>query len=44
MNNVIAPNHLPVVTSSEVTLIHNNSLLTETPEEGQLAVKLLTLF
>jgi hypothetical protein len=40
MDNVIAPNNSPVVAPPEVTLIPNNSLLTETPEEGrQLAVK-----
>ena len=33
-----------VVTPSEITLIPNNSLLTETPEEGrQLAVKMARL-
>lgn len=44
MDNVIAPNHTPVLTPPEITLIPNNSLLTETPEEGrQLAVKMARL-
>ncbi|MGL4621861.1 hexameric tyrosine-coordinated heme protein [Chroococcidiopsis sp.] len=44
MDNVIAPNHAPVVTSPEITLIPNNSLLTETPEAGrQLAVTMARL-
>ncbi|GAA6617139.1 hexameric tyrosine-coordinated heme protein [Scytonema sp. NUACC26] len=39
MDNVTAPNHVSTVTPPEVTLIPNNSLLTDTPEEGrQLAV------
>ncbi|MEH2172282.1 hexameric tyrosine-coordinated heme protein [Nostoc sp.] len=44
MDNVIAPNNSPVVTPPEVTLVPNNSLLTDTPEEGrQLAVKMARL-
>ncbi|NHC36112.1 hexameric tyrosine-coordinated heme protein [Scytonema millei] len=44
MDNVTAPNHAPVLTPPEITLIPNNSLLTETPEEGrQLAVKMARL-
>lgn len=44
MDNVVPPNPSPVVTSPEFTLIHNNSLLTETPEEGRLlAVKMARL-
>lgn len=44
MDNVINPNHSPVAPSSEITLVPNNSLLTETPEEGrQLAVKMARL-
>ncbi|MBN3907965.1 MAG: hypothetical protein HWQ35_15825 [Nostoc sp. NMS1] len=44
MDHVIAPTNSPVVTSHEVTLVPNNSLLTETPEEGrQLAVKMARL-
>jgi Hexameric tyrosine-coordinated heme protein (HTHP) len=44
MNNVTAQNNSPVVTHPEVTLIPNNSLLTDTPEEGrQLAVKMARL-
>ena len=45
MDNVIAPTNSPVVTPPEVTLVvPNNSLLTETPEEGrQLAVKMSRL-
>ncbi|MEH2093060.1 hexameric tyrosine-coordinated heme protein [Nostoc sp.] len=44
MDNVIAPINSPVVRPPEVTLVPNNSLLTETPEEGrQLAVKMARL-
>lgn len=44
MDNVIAPTNSPVVSPPEVTLVPNNSLLTETPEEGrQLAVKMSRL-
>ncbi|GAX44234.1 hypothetical protein NIES4075_52520 [Tolypothrix sp. NIES-4075] len=44
MDNVIAPTNSPVVRPPEVTLVPNNSLLTETPEEGrQLAVKMARL-
>ncbi|MEH2075554.1 MAG: hexameric tyrosine-coordinated heme protein [Nostoc sp.] len=44
MDNVIAPTNSPVVRPSEITLVPNNSLLTETPEEGrQLAVKMSRL-
>ncbi len=44
MDNVVAPTNSPVVTPPEVTLVPNNSLLTETPEEGrQLAVKMSRL-
>jgi hypothetical protein len=44
MDNVIASNHSPIGTPPEVTLVPNNSLLTETPEEGrQLAVKMARL-
>ncbi|MEH1813977.1 MAG: hexameric tyrosine-coordinated heme protein [Nostoc sp.] len=44
MDNLIAPTNSPVVTPPEVTLVPNNSLLTETPEEGrQLAVKMSRL-
>ncbi|MEH2332778.1 hexameric tyrosine-coordinated heme protein [Nostoc sp.] len=44
MDNTMAPTNSPVVTSPEVTLVPNNSLLTETPEEGrQLAVKMARL-
>lgn len=44
MDNLIAPNHTPVFTPLEITLIPNNSLLTKTPEEGrQLAVKMARL-
>lgn len=40
----IASNNPSVVTPPEVTLVPNNSLLTETPEEGrQLAVKMARL-
>ncbi len=44
MDTAITQSHAPVVTPPEVTLIPNNSLLTETPEEGrQLAVKMARL-
>ncbi|MEH2071550.1 MAG: hexameric tyrosine-coordinated heme protein [Nostoc sp.] len=44
MNHVITSTNAPVLTPPEVTLIPNNSLLTETPEEGrQLAVKMARL-
>ncbi|MEH2042461.1 hexameric tyrosine-coordinated heme protein [Nostoc sp.] len=44
MDNTMAPTNSPVVTSPQVTLVPNNSLLTETPEEGrQLAVKMARL-
>jgi hypothetical protein len=44
MDNVIAPTNSSVVKPPEVTLVPNNSLLTETPEEGrQLAVKMSRL-
>jgi Hexameric tyrosine-coordinated heme protein (HTHP) len=44
MNSTMTPNNPSVVLPPEVTLIPNNSLLTETPEEGrQLAVKLARL-
>ncbi|MEH2213157.1 hexameric tyrosine-coordinated heme protein [Nostoc sp.] len=44
MDNVIAPTNSPAVRPPEVTLVPNNSLLTETPEEGrQLAVKMSRL-
>jgi hypothetical protein len=37
-------NNPPVVAPPEITLVPNNSLLTETPEEGrQLAVKMARL-
>ncbi|HEY9830511.1 MAG TPA: hexameric tyrosine-coordinated heme protein, partial [Stenomitos sp.] len=40
----IPSNHSPIGTPPEVILIPNNSLLTETPEEGrQLAVKMSRL-
>ncbi|MEG3939594.1 MULTISPECIES: hexameric tyrosine-coordinated heme protein [unclassified Microcoleus] len=43
MNNITS-NNPSVVTPPEVTLVPNNSLLTETPEEGrQLAVKMARL-
>ena len=35
MDNIIPPNNPSVVTPPEVTLVPNNSLLTETPEEGR---------
>ena len=44
MDNIMPPNNPSVVTPPEVTLVPNNSLLTETPEEGrQLAVKMARL-
>ncbi|MEH2375947.1 hexameric tyrosine-coordinated heme protein [Nostoc sp.] len=44
MDNVIASTNSPVVTPPEITLVPNNSLLTETPEAGrQLAVKMARL-
>ncbi|MEG4575085.1 hexameric tyrosine-coordinated heme protein [Microcoleus sp. N3A4] len=44
MDNIMPPNNPSVVTPAEVTLVPNNSLLTETPEEGrQLAVKMARL-
>lgn len=44
MDNLTVSTNSPVITSPEVTLIPNNSLLTETPEEGrQLAVKMARL-
>ncbi|WP_375512246.1 hexameric tyrosine-coordinated heme protein [uncultured Nostoc sp.] len=44
MDNVIASTNSPAVRPPEVTLVPNNSLLTETPEEGrQLAVKMSRL-
>jgi hypothetical protein len=44
MDNVIASTNSPVVRPPEVTLVPNNSLLTETPEAGrQLAVKMARL-
>ncbi|MEG4205635.1 hexameric tyrosine-coordinated heme protein [Microcoleus sp. Pol7_A1] len=43
MDNITS-NNPSVVTPPEVTLVPNNSLLTETPEEGrQLAVKMARL-
>jgi hypothetical protein len=43
MSNLTAPNN-PSVIHPEITLVPNNSLLTETPEEGrQLAVKMSRL-
>jgi hypothetical protein len=43
MSNMTAP-HNPSVIHPEITLVPNNSLLTETPEEGrQLAVKMSRL-
>ncbi|MEG3987725.1 hexameric tyrosine-coordinated heme protein [Microcoleus sp. S28C3] len=43
MDNITS-NNPSVVTPAEVTLVPNNSLLTETPEEGrQLAVKMARL-
>lgn len=44
MDNLMISTHAPVASSSEVTLVPNNSLVTETPEEGrQLAVKMARL-
>lgn len=44
MDNIITSNNPSVVMPPEVTLVPNNSLLTETPEEGrQLAVKMARL-
>lgn len=44
MENAMNTNNPSAVATSEVTLIPNNSLLTETPEEGrQLAVKMARL-
>jgi hypothetical protein len=44
MDNTATPNNPSVVTPPEVTLIPDNSLLTETPEAGrQLAVKMARL-
>lgn len=44
MDNAIAQTNPTAVTPPAVTLIPNNSLLTETPEEGrQLAVKMARL-
>ena len=44
MDNIMPPNNPSVVTPPEVTLVPNNSLLTETPEAGrQLAVKMARL-
>jgi Hexameric tyrosine-coordinated heme protein (HTHP) len=44
MNNITTSNNPSVVALPEVTLIPNNSLLTETPEAGrQLAVKMARL-
>lgn len=44
MENAMNTNNPSAVAPSEVTLIPNNSLLTETPEEGrQLAVKMARL-
>ncbi|MEG4108527.1 hexameric tyrosine-coordinated heme protein [Microcoleus sp. S13_C5] len=44
MDNIMHPNNPSVVTPPEVTLVPNNSLLTETPEAGrQLAVKMARL-
>ena len=44
MDNIINSNNPSVVRPPEVTLVPNNSLLTETPEEGrQLAVKMARL-
>ncbi len=44
MDNVILSTHAPVATPSEVTLVPNNSLLTETPEAGRkLAVTMARL-
>jgi hypothetical protein len=44
MNNITTSNNPSVVRPPEVTLVPNNSLLTETPEDGrQLAVKMARL-
>jgi hypothetical protein len=44
MNNTTVSNDSPAAAPPEITLIPNNSLLTETPEEGrQLAVKMARL-
>lgn len=44
MNSETVSSHTPVAAPSAITLIPNNSLLTETPEEGrQLAVKMARL-
>lgn len=44
MENTTTLNNPSAVTPPEITLIPNNSLLTETPEEGrQLAVKMARL-
>jgi hypothetical protein len=44
MNNITTSNNPSVVAPPEVTLIPNNSLLTETPEAGRhLAVKMARL-
>jgi hypothetical protein len=43
MSNITAPHNSPVI-HPEITLVPNNSLLTETPEAGrQLAVKMSRL-
>ncbi|MEG4801525.1 hexameric tyrosine-coordinated heme protein [Microcoleus sp. ARI1-B5] len=44
MNSTTVSNDSPAAPPPEITLIPNNSLLTETPEEGrQLAVKMARL-
>lgn len=44
MENTTIPNKQPISLPPEIALIPNNSLLTETPEEGrQLAVKMARL-
>jgi hypothetical protein len=44
MNNITTSNNPSAVMPPEITLIPNNSLLTETPESGrQLAVKMARL-
>ncbi|WP_293124467.1 hexameric tyrosine-coordinated heme protein [Microcoleus sp. bin38.metabat.b11b12b14.051] len=44
MNSETVSIHTPVAAPPEITLIPNNSLLTETPEEGRhLAVKMARL-
>ena len=44
MNNISTLNQTPTAAPREVTLVPNNSLLTETPEEGRhLAVKMARL-